>query len=112
MVQAVIDSTRELFGSMFQRGNAELKSLKLEKPVEKDVFKVREMNVKEILLLKSNTSSQHSKILYCWGGQEKRKDRKSRKSRSEEKVVGFSSSSDPCKEVGGSHPGWNHGTGG
>ena len=41
------------------------------------------------LLLRSNPSRQHSKVLYHLGGQEKRKDRK----RSEEKVFGFSSAS-------------------
>ena len=46
------------------------------------------------IFLKSNPSRQHSKVLYRWGvGQEKRRERKSRKIRSEEKVVGFSSAS-------------------
>ena len=41
------------------------------------------------------------------GGQEKRKDRKTRKSKTEEKVVSFSSVSlFPCKEMGGSHSSW------
>ena len=35
-----------------------------------------------LLLLKSNPSRQHAKVLYHWGGQEKKKDRKSQKSRS------------------------------
>ena len=45
-----------------------------------------------LLLLRSNPSRQHSKVLYRWEGQEKRKDRKIQKSRSKEKV-GFSSAS-------------------
>ena len=45
------------------------------------------------ILLRSNPSKQHSKVLYRWGDQKKRKDRKLRKRGSEEKVVGFSSAS-------------------
>ena len=45
---------------------------------------------RKLLSLRSNPSRQNSKAIYCWGGQEKRKDRKSR---SEGKVVGFSSAS-------------------
>ena len=41
------------------------------------------------------------------GAQEKRTDSKTRKSRRERKVVGFSSASH--KDTGGSHPGWNKG---
>ena len=45
-----------------------------------------------LLLLRNNLSRQHSKILtISLERQEKRKDRKIRKSKSEEKVVGFSS---------------------
>ena len=53
------------------------------------------------------------------GGQEKRKDSKLRKKKSEEKVVGFSSASlfptrkreaVPHNEAGSSHPGWNYET--
>ena len=40
-----------------------------------------------LLLLRSNTSRKHSKVLYR--RQEKRKNRKTRKSKSEENVVGF-----------------------
>ena len=41
-----------------------------------------------LLLLKSNPSRQHSKALYCWElGEEE--DRKTQKSRSEEKAVGL-----------------------
>ena len=43
------------------------------------------------ILLRINSSRQHSKVLYRRGV--KRKDRKIRKSRSEEKVVGFTSTS-------------------
>ena len=43
------------------------------------------------LLLMSKPSRQHSKL--SLGGQEKRKERKLRKSRSEEKMVGYSSAS-------------------
>ena len=43
-----------------------------------------------LLLLRSNPSRQHSKVL---GGKEKWKDRKTQKSRSEEKVVDFCSAS-------------------
>ena len=44
------------------------------------------------------------------GGQEKRKDRKTGKSRKEEKVMGFTLSLPiPRMEIGGSHPGWNQG---
>ena len=47
-----------------------------------------------LLLLRSNPSRQHSEVLYRWGGgKEKREDRKTRKSRSKEKIVGFSPSS-------------------
>ena len=47
-----------------------------------------------LLLLRSNRSRQHSKVLYRWGGgQEKRTDKKTLKSRSEEKVASFSSAS-------------------
>ena len=43
------------------------------------------------------------------GGQEKRKDRKTRKSRGKEKRVGFSSPSLlHVRKTGGSHPGLNH----
>ena len=42
-------------------------------------------------MLKSNPSSQHSKVLlYRWGVR-RRREKKSQKSRSEEKMVGFSS---------------------
>ena len=41
----------------------------------------------------SSPCKQHSKVLYRWGGQEKKKDSKTRKSRREEKVVVFSSAS-------------------
>ena len=42
----------------------------------------------------SNPSKQHSKVLTIWfGGQEKRKGRKTRKSKSEGKAVGCSSAS-------------------
>ena len=44
-----------------------------------------------IYILSSKPSRQHSRALL--EGQEKRKDRKTQKSRNEEKVVGFSSSS-------------------
>ena len=46
-----------------------------------------------LLLLRSDPNRQHSKVLYHWGVQENRKDRKRRKSRSEEKLLGFSSAS-------------------
>ena len=46
-----------------------------------------------LLLLRSNPGGHHLKVLYRQGGQEKRKERKIWKSRSEEKVVGFSSPS-------------------
>ena len=38
----------------------------------------------------SDLSKQHSKVLYCWGPQEKRKYKKTWKSGSTEEVVGFS----------------------
>ena len=45
-----------------------------------------------LFLLKSNPNSQHSKAICCWGIRRRRK-RKALKSRSEEKVLGFSSAS-------------------
>ena len=45
-----------------------------------------------LLLLRINPGRQHSKGLYRWGSRE-RKDTKEWRSRSEEKVVGFSSAS-------------------
>ena len=41
----------------------------------------------------SNPSRQHTKVLYRWRGQKKRKDWKTGKNRSEKKVVGYSSAS-------------------
>ena len=61
-----------------------------------------------LLLLRSNPSRQHSDTISL-GCQKKRKDRKSWKGRSEEKVVSFSSSPIPRKEMGARHPGWNQG---
>ena len=45
-----------------------------------------------LLLSRSDPNMQHSKVLYRWGVQEKRKERKTQR-RSEEKVVGFRSDS-------------------
>ena len=47
----------------------------------------------DLLLLKCNPSKQHSKVLYRCGVRGKGKAQKTRKSRSKEKVVGFSSAS-------------------
>ena len=60
-----------------------------------------------LLLLKSNHSRHHSRVLYHWEGQEKRKDRQSRKS--EEKVMFYLSLPIPRKETGDSHQWWNQG---
>ena len=50
-------------------------------------------NRKLFFLLRSNLSRQHSKVLYHWEVRRRGKAGKTRKSRSKEKVVGFSSAS-------------------
>ena len=52
-----------------------------------------------LLLLRNNFSREHPKVLYQYGGQEKSKNKKTRKSKSEEKVVGrISASLSPARK--------------
>ena len=56
-----------------------------------EIIRIKEMKL--LLLLKSKPQQAAFKGTISWGVQEKRKERKTQKSRSEEKVVGFSSAS-------------------